>query len=262
MLEKCFRLTFDLFFYRHKVSKAFQDSREIYKQLNQYYLSLDAILDKIQIQIDSAQPATQDNTCLQDLKTQLKELSADSLIPDRLWRKLKDFGTTININLNNYNDTIEQICANLEIDKEELSFWRYFGEETAPQFRGQIEADLSYCEQGTGLIAQAVASIRAIVEIDQAQCDRIWQQEEKERDKQLRDANQKLPDQIQSVGVGIAAGAIVASSSGLITQPWAFPSRDRLLLPPHPFLIALVASVLCSWGSWYVAKRSIKRGRD
>jgi hypothetical protein len=35
-----------------------------------------------------------------------------------------------------------------------------------------MEANLSYFEQGTGLISQAVASIRAIVEIDQAQCDR------------------------------------------------------------------------------------------
>jgi len=40
-LQKCFSSTFDLFFYRHKVSKAFQDSRDIYKQLKQYYRSLD-----------------------------------------------------------------------------------------------------------------------------------------------------------------------------------------------------------------------------
>lgn len=168
ILGKCFQLTFDLFFYRHKVSKAFQDSREIYQQLKQYYLSLDSILDEIQIQLDTAKPDPQDNTYLQDLKTQLKQLSADSLNYDRLLRKMKDFGTTININLNNYNDTIEGICAKLGNDKEELSFWRYFGEETAPYFQGQIAANLSYFEQGTGLISQAVTSIRAIVEIDQA----------------------------------------------------------------------------------------------
>lgn len=279
-LGKCFQPTFDLFFYRHKITKAFQDSREIHQQLKQYYLSLDPTLDQIQAQIDAAQPDPQDNTYLQILKTQLKQLSSDSLIYDRLLRKMKDFFNTITINLNNYNDKIEQICAILGTDKEEISFWRYFGEQTAPQFRGQIEADLSYFEQGTGLISQAVASIRAIVEIDQAQCDRSWQRWEKKRDKRQqellkqaeekataaqerqKELNQELQDQIQAVGVGIAAGAIMASSSGLITQPWSFPSRDRLLLPPHPFIIALAISSLCSVGAWWLTKKKIERKRN
>ncbi|WP_375341528.1 hypothetical protein [Planktothricoides raciborskii] len=279
-LSKCFQPSFDLFFYRHKITKAFQDSREVYQQLKQYYLSLDPTLDKIQIQIDAAQPDPQDNTYLQILKTQLKQLSADSLIYDRLLRKLKDFLNTITINLNNYNDKIEQICAILGTDKEELSFWRYFGEQTAPQFQRQIEADLSYFEQGTGLISQAVASIRAIVEIDQAQCDRTWQRWEKKRDKRQqellkqaeekataaqerqKELNEDLQDQIEAVGVGIAAGAIMASSSGLITQPWGFPSRDRLLLPPHPFIIALAISSLFSVGAWWLTKKKIERKRN
>ena len=279
-LQKCFSSTFDLFFYRHKVSKAFQDSQDIYKQLKQYYRSLDPILDEIQVQIDTANPDPQDTTYLQNLKTQLKQLSADSLIYDRLLRKMKDLLTTINININNYNETIERICARLGLDKEELLFWRYFGEETAPQFRGQIEENLSYFEQGTGLISQAVASIRAIVEIDQAQCDRTWQRWEKKRDKRQQDlqkkaedkakaeqekqeqANQKLQDQIQAVGVGIAAGAIVASTSGLATEPWQLPSRDRPWLPPHPFVIAFFASVICSAGAWWITKQLIQNGRS
>jgi len=281
ILGKCFGLTFDLFFYRHKVTKAFQDSREIYQQLKQYYLSLDSILDQIQAQIDSAKPDPQDNTYLQDFKTQLKQLSSDSLIYDRLLRKMKDFGTTININLNNYNDTIERICATLGTDKEELSFWRYFGEQTAPQFRRQIEADLSYFEQGTGLISQAVTSIRAIVEIDQAQCDRTWQRWEKKRDKRQQellkkaedqaeaeqerqqDANQDLQDHIQSIGVGIAAGAIIASTSGFMMIPWSLPTRDNWIKPLsiHPFIIVLTVSAFCSWGAWKLMKWRIESRR-
>lgn len=262
ILGKCFQLTFDLFFYRHKVSKAFQDSREIYQQLKQYYLSLDSILDQIQIQLDTAKPDPQDNTYLQDLKTQLKQFSADSLNYDRLLRKMKDFGTTININLNNYNDTIERICAQIGTDKEELSFWRYFGEETGPYFQGQIAANLSYFEQGTGLISQAIASIRAIVEIDQAQCDRQRQEADARYYEKQQDANQKLQDHIQAVGVGIAAGAIVASTSGLITEPWERPDSDRFWLPySHPFIIALLASIICAVGAWWVAEKLIKRAK-
>lgn len=264
-LQKCFSSTFDLFFYRHKVSKAFQDSRNIYKQLRQYYCSLDPILDDIQLQIDTANPDPQDTTYLQNLKTQLKQLSADSLNYDRLLRKMKDLLTTININLNNYNETIERICATLELDKEELSFWRYFGETTAPYFREQIEANLSYFDQGTGLIRQAVASIRAIVEIDQAQCDRQSQKEEATYYKQQQENNQQLQDQIQAVGVGIAAGAIVASVSGLATEPWHFPNGEKIelpFIPPHPFLIGFFSSIICSLGAWWITKRLIQQRRS
>ncbi len=285
-LGKSFQPTFDLFFYRHKITKAFQDSRGISQQLKQYYLSLDPTLDQIQVQIDAAQPDPQNNDYLRALKEQLKQLAADSLIYDRLLRKMKDLLNTININLNNYNDKIEQICAILGTDKEELSFWRHFGEQTAPQFRGQIEADLSYFDQGTGLISQAVSSIRAIVEIDQAQCDRTWQRWEKKREKRQqellkqaeekakaaqerqKELNQDLQDQIQAVGVGIAAGAIVASTSSSITQPWYWPNGEKIkldLIPfplPHPFFISLFLSIISALGAWRWMENQIKKRRS
>jgi len=57
------------------------------------------------------------------------------------------------------------------------------GEATAPPNKSWLNVGLHFIppnlqEQGTGLIFQAVASIRAIVEIDQAQCDRQRQQDE------------------------------------------------------------------------------------
>ena len=262
-LQKCFYSTLDLFFYRHKVSKAFEDSREIHRQLKQYYRSLDPTLDQIQAQIDTANPDPQDTTYLQNLKTQLKQLSADSLIYDRLLRKMKDLLTTIDINFNNYNDKIEVICARLGIDKEELSFWRHFGSQTAPQFRRQIEADLNYFEQGTGLISQAIASIRAIVEIDQAQCDRQRQAIEQKSYQTQKENNQKLQDQIHAVGVGIAAGAIVASTSALIFQePMTFPGQQNRGEKLHPFTIAVLLSIGFAFLAWLVAKGLIWWGRN
>ncbi len=53
----------------------------------------------------------------------------------------------------------------------------------------------------------------------------------------------------------------MASSSGLITQPWSLLSRDRPLLPPHPFFIALIFSALCSVGAWWIAKELINQRR-
>jgi hypothetical protein len=229
-----------LFLYRTKIVKAFQDSRLIYTALNQAYSQIEENLDRIQQKLDTSNT---NYTYLDEFKTQLKTLARESLSYTRLLRKMEDFGNTIEINIYNYNEKIEEICGTIEIDKEELSFFKYFGQETGSLFSRQIKADLGYFEHGTDLIEQAIASIRGIVEIDQAE------------------ANQDLQDLIQAVGVGIAAGAIVASTSGLITQPWSFPGRDRIFLPPHPFVIALVASVLCSVGAFWLAKQAIKKKR-
>lgn len=76
-------------------------------------------------------------------------------------------------------------------------------------------------------------------------------------------ANQDLQDHIQAIGVGIAAGAIVASSSGLMTQPWCFPNGKKLELPIfiHPFFIALGLSVLSAVGGWWLAAKIISYRR-
>ncbi|MGE5655303.1 MAG: hypothetical protein ACM37W_01570 [Actinomycetota bacterium] len=55
---------------------------------------------------------------------------------------MEAFGNTLEINVYNYNETISQICGKLGTDKEELSFLKYFGQETAPHFQRQIKADL------------------------------------------------------------------------------------------------------------------------
>lgn len=228
-----------LFLYRTKIVKAFQDSRLIYTALNHDYAQIEENLNRIQQKLDPSNTSD-----LNNFKTQLKTLAKESLSYTRLLRKMEDFGNTIEINLYNYNETIQQICGKLEIDKEDLSFFKYFGQETAPHFQRQIKADLGYFEHGTDLIEQAIASIRGIVEIDQAK------------------TNQDLQDHIQAVGVGIAAGAIIASTSGLITQPWVWPSRDQLFLPPHPFVIALVGSVLSSCGAFWIANQVIQKRRS
>jgi hypothetical protein len=41
-----------------------------------------------------------------------------------------------------------------------------------------------------------------------------------ERDRQRQTAEQNRQDSLQALGVGIAAGAIVASTTGRLTRPW------------------------------------------
>ncbi len=246
-LQKCFKSIFDLLFYRHKLIKLFQDSRTTYSQLTQYYRQFDPFLDNLQKTLDTANPN------LDNLKSQLKQLAGDSLQYTRLLRKLEAFGNTIEINFYNYKGEIEQICATLGIDKEELSFFQRFGQEIAPLFRAQIQADLGYFEQGTELADRAIASIRGIVEIDQAQIDRETLEHEKESDR-------KIENLIYIVSAGLGGAGVVASSAsyltagsknGEMTIQW-IPNPHQ---PIHPFTKVLGISIaigfllgLAVWG--------------
>jgi hypothetical protein len=133
--------------------------------------------------------------------------------------------------------------------KNELFLFQNFSDRRS-QFLTQIHTDLNYLTPGKIIFGQYIETVRGIVEIEQAEINH-----------QEQDANQDLQDHIQAIGVGIAAGAIMASTSGLITQPWSLPSRDRPLLPPHPFVIGFFASCLCSVGAWWIAKEVINQRR-
>jgi hypothetical protein len=265
-----------LFLYRHKIVKAFQNSRLVYDHLDRVYRDLEDNLDRLQIELNTPHDVVTNielNTphdvvtnddYLEKFKTQLKTFATESLSYTRFLRSLEDYHNTIETNLYNYNQIIKQICATIEDDENNLYFLRIFGQETAPLFQGQIESNLGYFRHGTDLINTAIASIRGIVEIDQAERDRQREKTEKQnRDKQKK-ASDDLQDLIQALGVGIAAGAIVASSSGLITQPWYFPNGRKIEfdLIPHPFFIGLIASFICSLGSWWMATKVIKNRRE
>ncbi|MGL6139445.1 MAG: hypothetical protein ACRC2M_19280, partial [Planktothrix sp.] len=100
-------------------------------------------------------------------------------------------------------------------------------------------------EPGKDLFSDLINTIRARTEIEQAK------------------SNQDLQDHIQSIGVGIAAGAIIASTSGLMMTPWSLPTRDNWIksFPLPPFIIALALSTFCSWGAWKLMKWRIESRR-
>ncbi len=217
-----------LFLYRHKIVKAFQNSPLVYDHLDRVYRKLEDDLDRWQIELNTPHDVEKDDDYLEKFKTQLKTFAIESLPYSHFLQSMEDFHNTIEINLYNYNQTIEQICATIEDDGELLSFLKIFGQETAPLFQRQIQADLGYFRHGTDLINTAIASIRGIVEIDQAERDRQREKTEKDNRNKQKKASDDLQDVIQALGVGIAAGAIVASSSGLITQPWYWPNGRKI----------------------------------
>jgi hypothetical protein len=220
-------------------------------------------------------------------------------IPQRLLdyncklRDLKADYTTIDVNWKNFQVSLSHILD--ECDR--LSYWSDFATKTAPLYLKQMKTYIDYLEPGQVLFSDLINSIRATAAIEQVKSDRIWQKQEKEQDERLQEqlrqqehnfleqlhkqdqefqkqletsrgeqeeANQELQDLIQALGVGIAAGAIVASTSGLITQPWYFPNGRKIefALIPHPFFLGLFFSFICALGSWWIATKVIKNRRE
>ncbi len=242
---KYYRPLVDLLCYGSKIRFSYHQARTHYRDCRQLYTELEILMKALQtLPEDMAEKLT----ALQD---SLLKINPQALTYARHIRDIEDQRTTIITNLNNYTTKLEEL-TNIT-GKQDLSFLHDFSYECRSKFLGQIHTDLNYLRPGNALFGHCIATTRGIVEVEQAKMNNNQQQ-----------ANQDLQDQIQSVGVGIAAGAIVASTSGLMFQPWEWKGEKvepSFPLPLLAFLIALLFSVACSVGAWYWAKQGIKKGR-
>ncbi|MCT7972992.1 hypothetical protein [Laspinema olomoucense] len=261
LFKNCFYFIFDLLFYRSKIIRLFHDSRSASRKLNIYYREVEQFLPTLQSKLNAASPDAKDDAYLDDLKTLLKNLSRNSIQYSPLLVNMKYFATKMETNLYNYQDRIDDICARLKIHKEELSFLKHFGEETVPYFQRQIKADLGRFEHGTELINQAIASIRGIVEIDQAKRDRLRLEQEKQRDLEQVKRDRNLETQIYIIGTGLAGAGITASLSGYLTaesEKWKMTIQWRpdFNLPLHPFTqvlgISMMAGLIFALLAWLI----------
>ncbi|HIK09764.1 MAG TPA: hypothetical protein IGS52_05780 [Oscillatoriaceae cyanobacterium M33_DOE_052] len=250
----------ELFLYYHKNRQNFLDSRQEYKASQDEIKKIEETIKEFPGNIPTNVPPDLSEKDLRLLKREIKNLLDWSLGYSQRIRSLGTFQNTIEINRQNYLDTLSRMEVKSQSD---LGIWRDKADRTFERFQRQIEADLVYLQQGERLLDTAINTIRGLVEIDQAERDRQREKTEKDNKDKQEKYNQELQDKIQAVGVGIATGGLVASTSGLITQPWYFPNGKKieLALIPHPFFMVFFGSVLCSLGAWWIATKWIKRGR-
>ncbi len=224
----------EMFLYYHKITNVFQKSRTYSDELDK--------LIREEIESKSKLPESLD---LEALKTQLKELLKTVPKYTLKLRNLEDSLNTLNIHARNYQLKLKRLQGQVN---DELDIFGRFAERESETFKLQIQADVNYSKPGSQLLDQAIASIRGLVEIDQAESDR------------------ELENTIQAVGTGIGVGVgfagILAAGYPLIEKPWDFPSPQHPLLPPHPFIVAVVVSCLCGgglgWLAWFLTKRHLK----
>ena len=250
-LQTCYWELPELLLYYHKIRKSFQDSRIYYDSADRIVASNEIQLNQLhQNYLNREQSETLSATELADLKVSLKTLLATSLNYSQQLRNMEYARNTITINRQNYQTSLERME---QLAETPMDGWRLFYDKEAITFQEQIRADLNYFNPGSNLLNQAIATIRGLVEVDQA-----------ERDRHIQEKQQKLQDHIQAVGVGIAGGAIVASSSGLLfePQPMTFPWQAESGRYPHPFLSAIALSSLVAYLAFKAAKYGIKKGRS
>lgn len=236
-LGKIIQPLFELFYHRHKIIKAFIDSRRNYDRLKERYLEIEQTIENLEAKITEVSrielPTEVDlvksvdiDESLKYLKIKLKELLRESLNYERALEYLEDFNNTINIHVYNYQEKLLQIGDKLQLPTDELTTFKFFVDRTCRYFQEQIKGDLGYFKHGTDLIKIAVELVGGIVDIEQAECDR------------------SLERKIEILGAGLGAGGIVVSAvSAYVETPLVFripQTGDRL----HPAITSLLWSLL------------------
>ena len=236
-LAKIVQPLFELFYHRHKITKAFIDSRRNYALLKERYLEIEQTIESLETKITevtriglptevNSGPSVNIDESLKYLKIKLKELLRESLNYERALEYLEDFNNTISIQVYNYQEKLFEIGDKWQLDTDKLKTFKFFIDRTCRYFQEQIKGDLGYFKHGTDLIKIAVELVGGIVDIEQAECDR------------------SLERKIEILGAGLGAGGIVVSAvSAYVETPLVFripQTGDRL----HPAIASLLWSLL------------------
>ncbi|MDB9313844.1 hypothetical protein PN462_12095 [Spirulina sp. CS-785/01] len=221
----------ELFWTQKKIISNYQEARNCYYIARSIYSKLEQEIQRFySLSFRNSQER------LSELDTLLKKIPLDWLEYQVNLRDLQAHYTTIEVNYNNF-----QTCLQKLLDSgNQLELWSRFAEEKCPQYLTQLKTHQTYLQSGQDLFSHLINTIRATAEVEQAQNEKA------------------LQNHIQAVGIGITAGTIVASSSGLMTQPKT-EKAEIFGLSLHPLAWALIFSVICAVGSWGLAEKLLKK---
>ena len=239
LLGSILQPVFELFYHRHKINKAFIDSRAIRNLAHNSYREIENIIEELETKL-----VVKQEQYLHDLKTNVKHLLHDCLDYQRILQTLEDFDNTISIHVYNYQQKLSAILEKCQLQPEELTTFSLFIEKTSPYFQRQIKGDLGYFQHGTNLIQTAIASIRGIVEIEQAESDR------------------NLQKTIQAVGFGIGAAGVVATSAPywIKQDPEVIPINKPFVSSSlNTFILIILLSLFTGLLTWSIASGWMNR---
>ena len=210
----------DLLLYRHKIIWAYQNGRKLKSQLSEQY-------DKSLI--DSTGLS---NKSLDELKNNLQQNTNSLTTYVRNINLIKTQQHTIEVNLRNYENTCEY-------EFKTANFLEKFSQLVKQKYQTQLEKDYLGLNPGLAILENVTATIRGMVEIEQAQQDR------------------NLSNTVAIVGVGLATSQL-ASAVILAQQP---PAKDIPFYKTTAFKSSLFAGAIVSLCLWLIIrlKRSLQR---
>ena len=216
---------------RAKIVFVYREARKRYRKAQQIVGELEKKLPEF-----GAIEKEQDRQVkLLKLKELLAEVRTKMLACSQQVRYLQEDRNTIDINAENYGESLTRIRS-LCIDGDNLDFWQRFLDLAEGKYQRQIEIDLNYLIASQDLFQQSISTVRGMVEIEQVEFDREQAKSEKKRDRQLENI-------IFFVGTAIGGGQIFSAAYPLLKDT---PIQWRLdsSLPLHPFAATILWSLL------------------
>ncbi|MFM7405755.1 MAG: hypothetical protein ACKO3K_03555 [Cuspidothrix sp.] len=237
--NNCYKNLINLFLFRTKIVKTYKNSREIHRNLDKIYRTIETEIRNLPADRD---PKTSIDKYLTNLQDKLKLFPQLALEYSSLLRDLQETHNTIDINKQNYVNELKKISEKTKIQNtiSDLSFLEKFINNNCDNFSRQIQADLGYFQNGSELLDKAINAIRGIVEIEQAKRDR------------------SLETTVQILGIGFGGGAIVSGvivqHIDKINQPIPIISPNS---PPNQFYASLFLSIIATLGFTLIAMLGI-----
>lgn len=171
----------DLFCYRQKIQKAYQDALEVYANIHQINQTLKEVINKLaELPQDMYQSQEANRTQslsdveISNFKDKLGILPKFALDYAEGIQAIEAYRMTIEANTKNYAEKLRQIQERLP--NYDLSFLAVFTQKTCVSFQDDLKVKLNDCVQKSSLVGKAIASIRGLVEIDKVHRDRTLEE--------------------------------------------------------------------------------------
>ncbi|KYC38895.1 hypothetical protein WA1_33320 [Scytonema hofmannii PCC 7110] len=217
-----------LFYCRHKILWAYEQGRELkLRLLEQYKHSL----------IDEKSLESLSNKELQDLKRELQKNIKTVFDSIQNINLLKIQQHTVEVNEHNYEKQRQAIFPNMK-------FLEDFSNTVKDKYQVQLKQDYDTLNSAVAILENLTATIRGMVEIEQAQLDK----EQAQRDRNIETS-------IPILGIGLATSQI--ASSVIVAQQT--PPKDIPFYQTQAFWYSIGTGAIASLVFWIILTKILPR---
>ncbi|MGB3532030.1 MAG: hypothetical protein WBA13_00775 [Microcoleaceae cyanobacterium] len=203
-LSKIYDWLLELLCCYHKINSINSQVSQRYQEARNLYSKLDQEIDHLSQLIENNNRQTR----LDDLKYQLIKLPKNTIKYSQCLGNIQALHTALATNTKNY-----EICLKkLEEIQEIPQFWQDFLQKTRDRDLVQIQTHLNYLSPAQANFQQAIDTIRGLVEIEQAEIDKMNETAAENRQKRL-----EYIITIVSIGLAVSGISSAVANETIIT---------------------------------------------